>query len=112
MQNPGVFSTLARFAPATDQIGATVRQLTLEQLFQESGVEQCDLLKIDCEGAEYDILLTARPPVLQKVQMIICEYHPTASGDRSTLIEHLSNLGFNVTADRSPVGFIMATREL
>lgn len=35
----------------------------------------CDLLKLDCEGAEYDILMSARPETLRAVSRIILEWH-------------------------------------
>ena len=33
-----------------------IASLTLDQIFERHGIERCVLLKIDCEGAEYEIL--------------------------------------------------------
>ena len=43
------------------QMGAPIEVecTTLERIFDTHHVEHCDLLKIDCEGAEYEILMKA-----------------------------------------------------
>ncbi len=52
-----------------------VPALSLEQLFHDNDVKHCDLLKLDCEGAEYPILYTAPDEVLRKIARIHMEYH-------------------------------------
>ncbi len=59
------------------------------------GNETIDILKIDCEGAEYDILYKCSK--LKKVRFIVGEYHmsskyPTQTGD--SLMEYLQKQGF------------------
>lgn len=49
--------------------------LLLGDVFQRFGVQVCDLLKLDCEGAEYEILFNAGQRTLQKVRRISMEYH-------------------------------------
>jgi len=41
-------------------------------------LEYCDLLKLDCEGAEYPILMNAPQTVLRRIHRIIMEYHDRA----------------------------------
>jgi len=52
-----------------------VATVTLQELFAQQGIECCDLLKLDCEGAEYEILMNAPAAVLQRVERIAMEYH-------------------------------------
>lgn len=40
-----------------------------------SNVEKIDLLKLDCEGAEYDILMKSDQNVFNKISAIRMEYH-------------------------------------
>ena len=64
-----------------------VHSISLEQAFQKSGVRHCDLLKMDCEGAEYAILFNAPAEILSKIQRIVMEYHDNA-GQLAGLSEH------------------------
>lgn len=53
----------------------TVAALTLKRLFETNSIEACDLLKIDIEGAEYDVLYSTPPEVMNKIKAIILEHH-------------------------------------
>jgi FkbM family methyltransferase len=52
-----------------------VRVLSLMDLFESSGISECSLLKIDCEGAEMEIFKTAPDGLLKRVSAISLEYH-------------------------------------
>jgi FkbM family methyltransferase len=73
----------------------TVPQVTLASLVARLG--EVDLLKMDCEGAEFDIFFSTPLPVLQKIRRITMEYH-NASAARSgaALGDILINAGFEV----------------
>lgn len=53
----------------------TVNTLTLEDIFSEKKISVCNLLKLDCEGAEYDILTSTSPSIFKRIDKIIFEYH-------------------------------------
>lgn len=56
-----------------------------------------DLLKLDCEGAEYDILMKAPAEIMEHVERIVLEYHdPEATGRQLELAAHLTAAGFEV----------------
>lgn len=46
---------------------------TLDNLFIDNSIKSCKLLKIDCEGAEYDILLNTQ--CLDEIEFISAEIH-------------------------------------
>ncbi|MCX8038175.1 MAG: FkbM family methyltransferase [Candidatus Sumerlaeia bacterium] len=73
---------------------------TLADIFERHQIAQCDLLKLDVEGAEYDILAEANAALLARVQRICGEYHHTAGAlsDRSVevLVARLQSIGFSV----------------
>lgn len=48
---------------------------SLEDIFIENKIKQCNLLKIDCEGAEYDIFYNTSEECLGKIDKIRMEYH-------------------------------------
>ena len=89
--------------------------VSLEEFFVLHGVTRCDLLKIDCEGAEYDILLHASPETLGRVERIALEYHEGVTPhDHTDLVAHLSRCGFRVRRERNQahdyLGLLFAER--
>jgi FkbM family methyltransferase len=51
--------------------------MTLDELFSAHEIRRCKLMKIDCEGMEYEILLGAR--VLDKIEYLVGEFHANPS---------------------------------
>lgn len=96
----GGFSQFPSEALHQDDAFEEVPQVTLNQVFERHGVERCDLLKVDTEGAEYDILYAAWPETLNRVQLIVGEYHKVNGDDATKRIEalqqYLERLGFCV----------------
>lgn len=52
-----------------------VDAISLPTLFRRQGIRACDFFKIDCEGAEYEILMTLDPGLLSRIGKIACELH-------------------------------------
>jgi hypothetical protein len=76
--------------------------------------ERCDLLKIDCEGGEFDIFKAADDLSLRGVRRIVLEFHRVA-GDPQELVDRLASAGFRTAilqgADLDdPFGVIGALR--
>jgi len=72
-----------------------VRLTTLARLMEEFNIETLDLLKLDCEGAEWDILLAAES-VLPRVQRIVMEFHCLDGWTPEKMAEWLRQRGFGV----------------
>ena len=53
----------------------TASAISLNKLFSKYKILHCDLIKCDCEGAEYDIFLNLSPKTYQKIDRIVMEYH-------------------------------------
>lgn len=53
----------------------TVPTLTLRDIFEEHDILKCNFLKIDCEGAEYDILYATPSAFLERIERIVLEAH-------------------------------------
>jgi FkbM family methyltransferase len=70
-----------------------VELCTLADIFDRTGEEVVDLLKIDCEGGEYDIL---RGPVLARVRAVVGEYHVVDGHHPDELAATLGAAGFRV----------------
>lgn len=53
--------------------GINVDCISLNQVFEK--FTHCDLLKLDCEGSEYEILYSSSPQTLKKIRKIVIEFH-------------------------------------
>ena len=71
--------------------GEAVGMTTLERIAGENSLQNA-VLKVDCEGGEYEILLETKNDVLRKFQAIMVEYHY----GQKNLVEKLSDAGFDV----------------
>ena len=58
-----------------DKESIEVSCLKLSELFKENNLDSCDLLKLDCEGAEYDILYNTPKEILNKIDQMAIEVH-------------------------------------
>lgn len=76
----------------------SVPGISLGQLVQDFQLDRIDLLKIDCEGGEYVILLTAPAEVLAKVKNIVFEFHeiPGYQEKLNAVKKRLASEGFAV----------------
>lgn len=80
--------------------GSEVQTRSLKSFLAEQGLARVDFLKMDCEGAEFDILLTAGPGELGCIRRIVMEYHNiSAEKNHHVLAEHLQKNGFQVEVD-------------
>lgn len=73
-----------------------VDSVTLQDVLDNNEIESCDLLKMDCEGAEYEILFTAPKSTLAKIRNISLEYHGVPTYHIDNLKRYLENTGFDV----------------
>ena len=51
-----------------------VNCITLKKIFDKNKIEKCDFLKIDCEGAEYEILYETPKKYLNRIEKIALEW--------------------------------------
>jgi len=75
--------------------------ITLPEIFEWNNIETCSFVKIDCEGAEYEILFNTPEEYFSRIKRIFIEYHAYAgkgryspSGDE--LVTLLKDRGFEI----------------
>jgi FkbM family methyltransferase len=71
----------------TDHRRYRVPSTTLDRIFEDNGIDRCRLLKIDCEGSEYEVLLSSRQ--LGRVEHLRGEFHEN---------RHLREQGYSMEA--------------
>ncbi len=96
--NPLMSSIVRDDHDAVPPEGAQVIEVvTLGQLLDGQGVERCDLLKMDCEGAEYDIVDALDAETAGRIGRIVMETHPVEGRTVDGLTKQLEALGFAVS---------------
>lgn len=58
-------------------IVTNIASITLDEVFSVNEIRRCKLLKIDCEGMEYEILSDGR--IFDRVEYLVGEFHESAS---------------------------------
>jgi FkbM family methyltransferase len=88
--------------------------ITLADAFARWNIQRCDFLKLDCEGAEYEILLSAPADVYARIHRIALEYHDWITDHHhDELVRRLTAEGFAVTTrdhEASRTGYVFAKR--
>ena len=83
----------------------TVKSQTLEVLVAENGLKGIHILKLDCEGAEYDILYCLNSELLNSIAFITMETHQIDKDrkNRNSLVFWLNGKGWKTDVIRSKV---------
>ena len=68
-------------------IHTNIKSMTFDDIFDKYNIDKCKLLKIDCEGAEFEILYSANEKNLKKCENMRGEFHGNKD-DRMKLDEH------------------------
>ena len=76
----------------------TVPCLGFAEVLQLAG-GHVDLVKMDAEGAEFDVILNSSPADWSSVRAVVMEYHPLAGARWESIVEFLAGVGLEVTRD-------------
>jgi hypothetical protein len=92
----------------------TVECANLVTFLDRNKIDRCQFMKLNCEGAEFPILLTSPPSVLARFDCILVLYHGDlwTDGSEADLIRHLEAGGFTCTLRHQSErrGWIIASR--
>ena len=93
-----------------------VKSITLSEFLDGYEIEVCDYLKLDCEGAEYEILFSSSPELFQRIPRICMEVHDDLTPySRNDMVNFLEVNGYRTRLTESPVhrnlAFLYAWRE-
>ena len=78
-----------------------VEAVSLPDIFSEFKLKEIDLLKLDCEGAEYDILYQCPTQLFPRIKQMAMETHPGKQSNENTetLCEFLKENGYQIKTD-------------
>jgi len=90
-----------------------VRACTLSHFMENNQIDKCDFMKLNCEGAEFPILLSTPGDLLKRLETILVMYHCDlwAGNTEVDLLDHLQRSGFKcvIRNRRDKRGWIIAT---
>lgn len=92
--NPSNSSENNMFKVKRGMMPVVLQTTTLFDIVHSHGIDRIDFLKIDCEGAEYSILLSLPESVLSIIDRLAIEWHGYAGYDPKELVEVLEKAGF------------------
>lgn len=93
-----------------------VETVTMDTFFEQHGIEHCNLIKFNCEGAEFKIIESVSDKTLNKIDTWIILFHEDleTEGNRHAIIQRLKKNGFIVrlirVSDDNKRGWITATK--
>ena len=100
------------FSKSSESIN--VESTSLQKIFEEHKISSCKLLKLDCEGAEYEIIDSLPSEYLDKIQNMVIEYHLADTKPElvKSLILKIKNAGFKIKTrpHHNDMGFLIARK--
>lgn len=97
------------------EMSAYIPVITLGEILERLPNQRCHLMKIDCEGCEFDLLLNSPPELLARIERLTIETHDGYSSySTAHLAAYLQHHGFTIRQESNPVhdylGFLYAER--
>jgi FkbM family methyltransferase len=83
----------SEFAYSENPNSKTIPCTTLERVISNLGWDKIDLLKLDIEGAEWDVIDSTPNSLFEITSKILMEYH-SPNGRLNNVIERFNSLGF------------------
>jgi FkbM family methyltransferase len=81
-----------------------IERITLDEIIENYGLVRIDILKIDIEGAEYELLENLSPKVFDAVDQITVEFHdfldPELRSRTEEIAKRMTSLGYSTISNR------------
>ena len=91
-----------------------VESITLQKVFELNNIKKCNLLKLDCEGSEYEIINSLPDSYFSMIDKIIIEYHFAKKYPKllTELIKKLELMSFSINMKKldDDMGLIFAIK--
>lgn len=88
-----------------------IETITIEQLFRENNIKEADVMKVDIEGAEYDLLINTPDHILKRVKFLTLEFDACDDGRFGIMVDKLSRIfGIQILGSPERGGYIYGNR--
>lgn len=94
-----------------EEDSSEVLAITLETLFLTYDIKEVDVMKIDIEGAEFDLIINTPAETLAKINRLVLEFDKSFDGRFGQMIEKLSKqFGIDILGSPERGGYVYANR--
>lgn len=82
------------------QVSVEIDCIPLSEVFEKNNIQRCNFLKLDCEGAEFEILFALPRTYFTKIDKIVLEFHDHLSPEKKMfdLFRMLTTEGYLLSA--------------
>jgi FkbM family methyltransferase len=88
-----------------------VSAITLETFFNKYNIKEVDVMKIDVEGAEFDLIINTPAETLAKIKRLVLEFDKSFDGSFGKMVEKLAKqFGIEILGSPERGGYIYANR--
>ena len=92
-----------------------VKSISIKSIFDNNKINNCNLLKLDCEGAEYEIIDSIPEEYFLRINKLIIEYHLASKKPilYDKLLKKLQDLSFTIKIEKitEDMGMIYALNQ-
>jgi FkbM family methyltransferase len=95
----------------TNDESVEVLAITIQDFIDLYGIDEIDVVKIDIEGAEFDLMINTPPETLAKIKYITLEFDKSFDGRFGIMVEKLSKqFGLEILGSPERGGYIYGNR--
>ena len=88
-----------------------IKAITIEQLLNKYDIKEVDVMKIDIEGAEFDLIINTPAETLAKIKYLTLEFDKSFDGKFGIMVEKLSKqFGLEILGSPERGGYIYGNR--
>jgi len=102
-------SALGSLEPGDPARRHSVRAVTLDEVFELAAFPRIDVLKLDIEGAEYEVFEHLATGILSRVGTLLVECHENERQGSDGIADILRQEGFEVSAKRKTAELLVVT---
>jgi FkbM family methyltransferase len=89
----------------------SVLAITIKDLIDLYDIKEIDVMKVDIEGAEFDLIINTPSEILGKIRYLVLEFDKSFDGSFGKMIEKLSKqFGIEILGSPERGGYVYANR--
>lgn len=88
-----------------------VQTITIANLFSKFNIKEADVMKIDIEGAEYDLIINTPDDILKRIKFLTLEFDSCNDGRFGVMVDKLARIfGIQILGSPERGGYIYGKR--